>query len=142
MQDNHKSMELIGFVSEIVAGYVSNHTVRPEDVPGLISLVYQSLVHLNKRPCSPLAFPSKPAVSIEDSIKPDFLVCLEDGSKLKMLKRHLKSAYKLIPQQYRQRWGLPDNYPMTAPSYSKKKQNIAKEIELGTHRKMNKKKAA
>lgn len=141
MKDINKSTEILISVSEIVAAYVSNHNIKPEELPGLMALVHKSLCTLNTGPRAPLSLPSEPAVPIKDSVNPDFLVCLEDGRKLKMLKRHLKTSYNMTPDQYRERWSLPSDYPMVAPNYAKTRQSIAKNIGLGTH-KIKREKAA
>jgi predicted transcriptional regulator len=135
MTDRNESLESTSLVSEIVAAYVSNNEMASEDLPSFIQLVHRSLCSLNSRQSFMLTSRSEPAVPIEDSIHPDYIVCLEDGRKLKMLKRHLKTAYNITPEQYRERWGLPANYPMVAPNYAKRRRSIAKGIGLGTHRK-------
>ena len=142
MTDQSDSLDIMAFVSEIVAAYVSRNEVAAEEIPGLIQLVQRSLCNLNSKNSFPLASRSEPAVPIEESIQPDYIVCLEDGRCMKMLKRHLKTAYNMTPEQYRERWGLPANYPMVAPNYAKKRRSIAKGIGLGTHRKGKKKAAA
>ena len=121
---------LITLTSDIVAAHVSNNDVSVADVPALISNVYGALAALGqvvvveeKRP--------EPAVTVRASIKPDYIVCLEDGKKLKMLKRHLMTHYNLTPEQYRARWNLPSNYPMVAPNYAEKRRELAKKIGLG-----------
>ena len=103
------------------------------DLPRMIADVYDSLSGLGEAP-APAEEELVPAVAIRSSIKPDFLVCLEDGKKLKMLKRHLKTAYNMTPDEYRQRWGLPSDYPMVAPNYAAQRSKLAKEIGLGTRR--------
>ena len=132
---NHveNNLELMGMVSNIVAAYVSNHTVEVVDLTNFMKQVQQSLCNANSKPFLPA--PGLPAVPIEESITPDYVICLEDGRKMKMLKPHLKKAYNMTPEQYRERWELPANYPMTAPNYTKKRQGIAKTIELGKNRK-------
>lgn len=135
MTDRNESLESTSLVSEIVAAYVSNNEMASEDLPSFIQLVHRSLCSLNSRQSFMLTSRSEPAVPIEESIHPDYIVCLEDGRKLKMLKRHLKTAYNITPEQYRERWGLPANYPMVAPNYAKRRRSIAKGIGLGTHRK-------
>lgn len=142
MLEKHELSDMTPFVANIVAAYVSNHTIKSEDLPDFIQLVYQSLCNINTKQSFILAAPSNPAVSIEDSITPDFLICLEDGRRLKMLKRHLKTAYNMTPEQYRERWGLPHNYPMVAPNYAKVRTSIANGIGLGKHKKSRKKIAA
>ena len=129
----NNNLEIMGLVSNIVAAYVSNHTVEVSDLPGLMKQVQQSLCHTN--PKLSLPAPGLPAVPIGESITPDYIICLEDGRKMKMLKPHLTKAYNMTPEQYRERWDLPLNYPMTAPNYTKTRQGIAKSIGLGRGRK-------
>ncbi len=120
---------LITLTSDIVTAHVSNNNVEVQDLRPLIENVYSALSGLGtaKEPEVPL----EPAVPIRQSIKPDYLVCLEDGKKMKMLKRHLMTAYGMSPQDYRERWNLPADYPMVAPNYAEKRRQLAKEIGLG-----------
>ena len=121
---------LITLTSDIVAAHVSNNSIAVDDVPSLIKNVYGALASLGE--AAPAAAPAlEPAVSIRASIKPDYIVCLEDGKKMKMLKRHLMTHYNLTPDEYRARWGLPADYPMVAPSYAEKRRDLAKKIGLG-----------
>lgn len=122
---------LLGLTTDIVASYVSNNAVPTDDIPSLIDQVFKSLSNIDKNDMS-MAERPQPAVPIKRSITEDYLICLEDGKKLKMLKRHLKTAYNLSPEEYRERWGLPADYPMVAPSYAAKRSKLAKEIGLGT----------
>lgn len=116
--------------AEIVMAFVSNNTLAANDVPGLIASVHASIAGLdNPKPVEPER--PEPAVSIRASVKHDHIVCLEDGKKLKMLKRHLATHYNLTPDQYRARWGLPADYPMVAPGYTEVRRNLAKSIGLG-----------
>jgi predicted transcriptional regulator len=127
---NDMSEMLITLTSDIVAAHLSNNSVSVEDVPTLISNVYGALSGLGQAaPVVEVA--PEPAVSVRSSIKPDYIVCLEDGKKLKMLKRHLMTHYNLTPDQYRQRWNLPADYPMVAPSYAETRRELAKKIGLG-----------
>ena len=142
MTDRSESLALTSLVSEIVAAYISNNTMKPTEIPTFVQLVHRSLGALYSGQSFLLSGRSEPAVPIEDSIQPDYITCLEDGRKLKMLKRHLKTAYNMTPEQYRERWKLPANYPMVAPNYAKRRRSIAKSIGLGTHRKSQKKTAA
>jgi len=121
---------LITLTSDIVAAHVSNNSVAVGDIPSLITNVYGALAGLGHD--SPVAeAPPEPAVSVRASVKPDHIVCLEDGKKLKMLKRHLMTHYNLTPEQYRTRWNLPADYPMVAPNYAEKRRELAKKIGLG-----------
>lgn len=140
MKESNERLDITILVAEIVAAYVSNHQMEPTDLPGFIQLVHQSLGRLNPNPSLRLSS-SEPAVPIEESVQPDYIVCLEDGRKFKMLKGYLKKTYNMTPDQYRERWSLPTNYPMVAPNYAKKRRDIAKNIGLGTHRKRLKKAA-
>lgn len=121
---------LITLTSDIVAAHVSNNNVAVEDIPTLISNVFNSLAGLGQ-PVAPVEALPEPAVSIRASVKPDHIICLEDGKKLKMLKRHLATHYNLTPEQYRARWNLPADYPMVAPNYAEKRRELAKSIGLG-----------
>lgn len=122
--------EILGLTTEIVSSYVSNNTMPSDEIPSLINKVYKSLSSLDEGG-DPHAQRPQPAVPINKSITPDYLICLEDGKQLKMLKRHLKTAYDMTPDQYRERWGLPADYPMVAPNYAKKRSKLAKDIGLG-----------
>ena len=121
---------LITLTSDIVAAHVSNNSVSVGDLATLISNVYNALAGLGQ--ATPVVdTPPEPAVSIRSSVKPDHIVCLEDGKKLKMLKRHLMTHYNMTPEQYRTRWNLPADYPMVAPDYAEKRRELAKKIGLG-----------
>ena len=121
---------LITLTSDIVAAHVSNNNGNGEELPSLITSVYGALAGLGNAP-APVEARPEPAVTVRASIKPDYIVCLEDGKKLKMLKRHLMTHYNLTPEQYRQRWNLPADYPMVAPNYAEKRRELAKKIGLG-----------
>jgi predicted transcriptional regulator len=121
---------LITLTSDIVAAHVSNNSVSVDDLSSLITNVFGALASLGQTITVPEKAP-EPAVSVRSSIKPDHIVCLEDGKKLKMLKRHLMTHYNLTPDQYRQRWNLPADYPMVAPNYAEKRRELAKKIGLG-----------
>jgi len=127
---NDMNETLITLTSDIVAAHVSNNSVSVEDLPLLITNVYGALSGLGQAAPAVEKLP-EPAVSIRSSVKPDHIVCLEDGKKLKMLKRHLMTHYNLTPDQYRQRWGLAADYPMVAPNYAEKRRDLAKKIGLG-----------
>jgi predicted transcriptional regulator len=122
--------ELLALTSEIVAAHVSNNAVPSGELSGLIETVFGTLSQLGGEPAEP-EVEAKPAVPVKRSVTDDYLVCLEDGKKLKMLKRHLKTAYDMTPEDYRAKWGLPHDYPMVAPNYAKKRQELAKKIGLG-----------
>ena len=123
--------DIIAWTADIVASHVQNNSVAISDLPILIKTVHESLTGLTGE--SPAEKP-QPAVSVRRSITPDFIICLEDGRKLKMLKRHLSNAYSMTPDEYRERWNLPADYPMVAPNYARQRSNLAKKIGLGTKR--------
>ena len=131
MDNTEQSNDLLALTTEIVAAHVSNNTVALGDLPQLINQVYSSLANIGTAPAAPAIRP-QPVVSIKKSVQPDYIVCLEDGKKLKMLKRHLKTAYNMSPESYRERWGLPQDYPMVAPNYARQRSRLAKQIGLGT----------
>lgn len=134
MADTSELQEtLITLTADIVAAHVSNNSVSVNDLPTLIANVHGALAGLGGGATVVEAKPA-PAVSIRSSIKPDYVVCLEDGKKLKMLKRHLMTHYQLTPDQYRQKWGLSADYPMVAPNYAEQRRSLAKKIGLGTKR--------
>ena len=131
MADNTDSNELMALTTEIVCSHVANNTVNVTDLAQLIQQVYATLANISKGQ-SPAAERPQPAVPVKRSITPDYIVCLEDGRKLKMLKRHIKTAYNMTPEEYRERWRLPPDYPMVAPNYAKQRSSLAKKIGLGT----------
>jgi predicted transcriptional regulator len=130
MTDNAATPDVLGLTAQIVSAHVSNNSVTPDALPTLIQDVYRTLAGVGKE--TPQPDKPQPAVPIKKSVFPDHVVCLEDGKKLKMLKRHLKTAYNMTPEQYRERWGLPSDYPMVAPNYAKHRSSLAKKIGLGT----------
>ncbi len=121
--------ELIQNTTEIVSSFVANNSVPASELPALIKSVAETFRGLDGPQAVPE--PKKPAVPVKKSVQPDFIICLEDGKKLKMLKRHLRTAYDMSPDEYRERWGLPSNYPMVAPNYAKQRSKLAKKIGLG-----------
>jgi predicted transcriptional regulator len=131
MNNSDHSGDLLALTTEIVAAHVSNNTVPLGDLPQLITQVYHSLANIGTAPVAAAERP-QPAVPVKKSVHPDYIICLEDGKKLKMLKRHLKTAYSMTPETYRERWGLPVDYPMVAPNYARQRSRLAKEIGLGT----------
>lgn len=132
-EQNASHQEVLTLTADIVSSHVANNTVAVSDLPSLIENVYAALSKLDG-----IVEPEKPklepAVSIRASVKPDYIVCLEDGKKLKMLKRHLMTHYSMTPAEYRSKWGLPADYPMVAPNYALQRQQLAKKIGLGTKR--------
>ena len=132
MLEYNKSGSLLAHTCSIVAAYVSNHKISVMELPELIRNVHESFASAGQS-TNPASQERgiRPAVSIKKSITPDYLICMEDGIKLKMLKRHLRTQYGLTPQQYREKWDLPHDYPMVAPSYAERRSKLAKEIGLG-----------
>ena len=124
---------LLTLTADIVAAHVSNNSVAVNDLPNLIQNVHAALSGIAGNGAAPEPKP-EPKVSIRSSVKPDYIVCLEDGKKLKMLKRHLATHYNMTPEQYRQKWGLSGDYPMVAPNYAEQRRTLAKSIGLGTKR--------
>ena len=122
---------LLDLTTEIVAAYAGHHTVAMNDLPGVITQVFEALRGAGAVEPAPAAEALVPAVPIKKSVMPDFIVCLEDGKKLKLLKRHLATRYNLTPAAYRQRWGLPADYPMVAPAYAAQRSSLAKSLGLG-----------
>lgn len=131
MAEEPKPSELLSLTSNIVAAHVANNSVPVADLPTLIRDVYTTLANVGGPAPKTDARPA-PAVPVKKSVAPDYIVCLEDGKKLKMLKRHLKTAYNMTPEEYREKWGLPADYPMVAPNYAKQRSRLAKQIGLGT----------
>ncbi len=132
MSDETNDDTLITLTADIVAAHVSNNSVAVNDLPQLINNIHGALAGLAGR-SAPEARP-EPKVPIRSSIRPDYIVCLEDGKRLKMLKRHLMTHYQMTPDQYRQKWGLNSDYPMVAPNYAEQRRTLAKAIGLGTKR--------
>jgi predicted transcriptional regulator len=130
MAESAKPQDVLSLTAEIVAAHVSNNTVPLADLPALIQQVFQTLSAIGTGESA--APRPEPAVPVKKSVLPDYIVCLEDGKKLKMLKRHLKTAYNMTPEKYRERWGLPSDYPMVAPNYAKQRSQLARELGLGT----------
>ncbi len=128
---NMADEELLRMTAEVVAAYVRNNTLSTTQLAEVIDAVYRSLKGLDYDVAGPSPEPLKPAVPIRKSITPEYLICLEDGKRLKMLKRHLRSTYNLTPDEYRARWGLSPDYPMVAPHYAAQRSEFAKKIGLG-----------
>ncbi|MEO0883109.1 MAG: MucR family transcriptional regulator [Pseudomonadota bacterium] len=132
-QNGHRDAELIELTAQIVSAYVGKNAVESNDLPGLIKKVHQSLDELGQTDGKTDTL--KPAVPIKKSITDDYLVCLEDGEKFRSLRRHLRSKYDMSPEEYREKWGLPHDYPMVAPSYAKQRSELAKKMGLGQSKK-------
>ena len=130
MVEDDAAFEVLTLTAKIVSAHVSSNSVAPDALMSLIRDVHRAVASLGAAPPPPER--PQPAVPIKKSVFPDYIVCLEDGKKLKMLKRHLMSAYSLTPDQYRERWGLGPEYPMVAPSYAQHRSSLAKKIGLGT----------
>ncbi len=134
MTGKDESLNIMALVAEVVASYVANNEVPASELPSFIQQVHRSVCNMSSGRSFLLRDRPAPVVSIEDSVQPDYVVCLEDGRRLKMLKRHLKTSYNMTPDQYRERWGLSADYPMVAPNYAKRRSDLAKKIGLGTRR--------
>lgn len=138
MSDTNDQGVSLNQVTEIVSAFVSNNSVSNKQIPDLITSVHQTLMKVTGQAPETL----KPAVPIKRSVTPNYIVCLEDGKKLKMLKRHLRTSFNLSPEEYRKKWGLLDDYPMVAPKYAAQRSELAKKIGLGQSRRRGRKKAA
>lgn len=125
-------LSIISATSQIVSSYISNNKVESNALPDLIENVYSNLISITEKTS---AYTLEPSVDIKDSVHPEYLVCLEDGKKLKMLKRYLKTKYNMTDTEYREKWALPPDYPMIAPNYAKKRSSLAKKTGLGKNKK-------
>jgi MucR family transcriptional regulator, transcriptional regulator of exopolysaccharide biosynthesis len=138
MAENSGEGSYIELTAQIVSAYVGNNSVPSAEIASLIGQVHAALKRVSGGQMPPLAEPIKPAVSVKRSINSDFLVCLEDGKKFKSLKRHLRTQYNMTPEQYREKWGLPTDYPMVAPNYAAARSQLAKQMGLGQQRRRRK----
>lgn len=134
MAENPGSGNFLELTADIVAAYVSNNLVPASEMPALINQVHQALTRVAGGQIDVVAEPLKPAIAVKKSIHPDYIVCLEDGKKFKSLKRHLRTQYGMTPEQYREKWGLPSDYPMVAPNYAAARSELAKQMGLGQQR--------
>ncbi len=134
MADQTQTNELLALTTDIVSSHVSNNTVQAGELPQLIQNVYSALATAGSGGVAAARSKPKPAVAIKRSVKPGYIVCLEDGRKFKVLKRHLSTLHAMTPGEYRERWGLPSDYPMVPPNYARQRSEIAKKIGLGTKR--------
>jgi predicted transcriptional regulator len=134
MNEQTDGADLIDLAADIVSAYVSNNTVTVSDLPALIADVHRALSNTRAGMNEPEPEPLKPAVNPKKSVFPDYIVCLEDGKKFKSLKRHLRTHYDLSPEEYRDKWGLPADYPMVAPNYAAARSALAKKMGLGQQR--------
>ena len=132
MTEKTDTSDLLALTTDIVASHVANNSVAVQDLPQLIQQVYAALAGVGAAAAAKEK--PTPAVPVRRSVTPDYIVCLEDGKKLKMLKRHLMTHYQMTPEQYRAKWNLPADYPMVAPNYAEQRRTLAKKIGLGTKR--------
>ena len=124
---------ILGLTAQIVSAHAANNELGASSLLGAIRVVYDTLANIGDAPAAPVE-KAQPAVPVRKSVFPDYIVCLEDGKRLKMLKRHLSTSYNMTPEQYRAKWGLDGSYPMVAPNYAERRSELAKQIGLGTHR--------
>jgi MucR family transcriptional regulator, transcriptional regulator of exopolysaccharide biosynthesis len=134
MNDDRSGSNFIALTADIVSAYVSNNSVSAGELPALINQVHSALTRVSSGHTEASSEPLKPAVSVKKSITPDYIVCLEDGKKFKSLKRHLRTQYSMTPEQYREKWDLPSDYPMVAPNYAAARSQLAKQMGLGQQR--------
>jgi len=134
MNEKSNSSPFVELAADIVSAYVSNNSVSPSELTSLIQNVYMALSQVDVEIVEDPVEPQKPAISIKKSITPDFIICLEDGKKFKSLKRHLRTQYDMTPEEYREKWGLPSDYPMVAPNYAVARSALAKQMGLGQQR--------
>ena len=138
MNDNGSGGSFIGLTATIVSAYVSNNSVPAQDLSNLINQVHSALSRVSGTQGEMPNEPLRPAVSVKKSVTPEHIVCLEDGKKFKSLKRHLRTQYGMTPEQYREKWGLPPDYPMVAPNYAMARSQLAKQMGLGQQRRRRK----
>jgi len=132
--DSSSQSELVKITATIVAAYVSNNTIASAELPGLIAETHAALSRAAGRAVPQEREEAKPKIAVKKSVMPDFIICLEDGKKFKSLKRHLRTHYNLSPEEYREKWGLPPDYPMVAPNYAEARSQLAKKMGLGQQR--------
>ena len=132
--ENMEQDNLIELTADVVSAYVSNNSIQSSDLPALISEVHAALHQTLGGPAEPEPEPQNPAVPVKKSVTPDYIICLDDGKKFKSLKRHVRTFHDLTPEEYREKWGLPADYPMVAPNYAKARSMLAKKIGLGKKR--------
>ena len=133
MVENSKDNRILTLTAQIVAAHAASNALERDALSAVIRQVYQTLLTIEAVPAAPVE-KAQPAVPVRESVFPDYIICLEDGKQLKMLKRHLSSSFNLTPEQYREKWGLDARYPMVAPNYAEKRSSLAKQIGLGTRR--------
>lgn len=132
--DDNESSGLVELTARIVSAYVSNNSLGAGELPQLINETHAALLRATGRPAEPEREELRPRVSVKKSVMPDHIICLEDGKKFKSLKRHLRTHYNMSPEEYREKWGLPPDYPMVAPNYARQRSDLAKKMGLGTRR--------
>lgn len=132
--DSGTKNDLVDLTAKIISAYVSNNTVVAAELPSIIGEVHEALSRVSQRAGPPEQEELRPAISVKKSVTPDYIVCLEDGKKFKSLKRHLRTHYNLSPEEYREKWGLPHDYPMVAPNYAAARSSLAKQMGLGTRK--------
>jgi predicted transcriptional regulator len=135
MEANYSSSDLVELTADIVSAYVSNNAIVSADLPDLIDQTFDALKESAAKEFQPLKEELNPAVPIKKSVTPDYIICLEDGKQFKSLKRHIRTSYNLTPEEYREKWGLPYDYPMVAPNYAARRSAMAKKFGLGRKRK-------
>jgi predicted transcriptional regulator len=138
MSDGSSDSTFIELAADIVSAYVSNNSVAATDLPSLIGDVHSALLRISTGVMEAPVEAPKPAIAIKKSVTPDYIICLEDGKKFKSLKRHLRTQYNMSPEEYREKWGLPPDYPMVAPNYAQARSNLAKQMGLGQQRRKRK----
>jgi predicted transcriptional regulator len=138
MTDTPGNSNFIELTAGIVSAFVSNNSVPASEIPALINQVHSALLRVSNGATGVSGEPPKPAIAVKKSITPEYIVCLEDGKKFKSLKRHLRTQYNITPEQYRERWGLPADYPMVAPNYAAARSKLAKDMGLGQQRRRRK----
>lgn len=132
--DSSESQELVELTAKIVAAYVSNNSIIASELPQLINETHAALARATGQAVETEREEQRPKVSVKKSVMPDYIICLEDGKKFKSLKRHLRTHYNMTPEEYREKWGLPHDYPMVAPNYARQRSDLAKKMGLGTRR--------
>jgi len=138
MNDNDAGGSYIALTASIVSAYVSNNSVPAQELSSLINQVHSALTRVSSGQGESVSEPLRPAISVKKSITPEYIVCLEDGKKFKSLKRHLRTQYGMTPEQYREKWNLPPDYPMVAPTYAEARSQLAKQMGLGQQRRRRK----
>lgn len=132
--ENSEGQELVELTAKIVAAYVSNNSINSSDLPQLINETHAALARATGQTVEIEREEQRPKVAVKKSVMPDYIICLEDGKKFKSLKRHLRTHYNMTPEEYREKWGLPHDYPMVAPNYARQRSDLAKKMGLGTRR--------